>query len=347
MNHRDTFPFTFSARRRLRALNVNGLILCAAVSLWFHSEASAQEPPLANRPAQFSRIVGSYTIEVRATPVEVPVEEPITLHVTIAGKGLAQFQPDRKYLQLFPESWSRDFYVEPVPDEDRASPEDGTWDFVYRLRPKHQKVTAIDGIKLVYYEPAGKGGKYQTRYAEPIEIAVKPRRPVPELSEGLAVQTAPASFYELPSTEALLTEWPGPETLPAWALLFLIAPPILTIVAVSSVRRFGPPKRRRRERSATAQHALRELGTASGEPVWAVLTRYLHERLGFAAAEATPSDVERFLRQRGASRAMAEQVAVLLRDCDAVRFAGAAAAGPSRERAAQPIGALEDDLCDA
>jgi len=325
------------------------LPLCVSVPFWFNSSLAAQEPPLANRPAQFSNIVGSYTIAVRAAPLDVPVEEPITLHVTIAGKGPAKYAPDRKHLKLLPESWARDFYVEPMPDDDRLSPDAGTWDFAYRLRPKHTKVTAIDGIKLVYYEPAGKGGgKFQTRYADPIEIAVKPRRAAPDIPEHLAVRTAPESFYELPSADVVMTEWERPWSLPVWVLIALgIGPPLLTVLAVYSVGRSKLGRHRKRELSAAAKHAVGLLGSADGGPVWTVLCRYLRDRLSYPAAEATPDEARRFLRRHGASRAIADQVAAVLGACDTARFGGpAAAAGPERANVARLIGLLEDDLCD-
>ena len=355
MNHRDTetqrgaTDETLVPNRHPCSFPVSSVakcLLCVSMSLWFNAVSGAQEPPLANRPAQFSNIVGSYSIEVRATPREVPVEEPVTLHVTLTGKGPAKYQPDRKHLKLFPESWAGEFYIEPVPDQDRASPEEGTWDLVYRLRPKHTKATAIDGIKLVYYDPAAR--KYQTRYAEPIEITVKPRQPAPELPGNLLVKTAPASFYELASAESMQAVWSGPWTLPAWALVgSVVGSPLLSLVGVWLVRRFGRAGRRRHERSAAAGAALESLTVAHGEPVWQILARYLRERVGYPAAEATPDEVRRFLRRHGASRAVADQVAAVLRSCDTARFASPViAAGPDRAVVARLIDTLEDDLCD-
>src|SRR5947209_20450535 len=86
------------------------------------SAQPSSDPPLTGRPAQFSNIVGRYTIAATATPTEVPVEEPITLRVTIKGSGPPKYEPNRKHLHLFPERWANDFYIEPVPAEDRVQP---------------------------------------------------------------------------------------------------------------------------------------------------------------------------------------------------------------------------------
>ncbi len=266
------------------------------------AQSPSIEPPLLGRPPQFSNIVGSYRIAVTAEPAEVPLEEPITLRVRIEGNGPAKYQPSRKHLKLFPERWAKDFYVEPVPDADRALPGKNTWEFVYRLRPKHQQVTAIDGIKLVYYEP-GKtgGGKYQTDYADPVALTVKPRRPAPIVPDHLPVRTLPASFYELPDADAMLAPRPSAVRWPTWLLaLLLVVPPIATIAAVRAWQRRFPGGARRHPSNLAARRALQALRDAAGEPAWVVLGRYLRERLEFPAEEPTPAEVRRFLR--GAAR---------------------------------------------
>src|SRR6266404_5669745 len=220
--------------RAMWAASVGCVFLTATMVASFstlRAQTPSIEPPLAGRPAQFSNIVGAYTIQVSAEPIDVPVEEPIVLRVTITGRGPAKYQPDRKQLRIIPETWSRDFYVEPVQDSDRRLPDEGTWVFVYRLRPKHQRVTAIDGIKLAFYQPptGNAPGRYQTVYADPIAISVKPRPAAPEIRQDLPVRTAPASFYELPDTAAVLTPWPQAPAISGWLVcVVLLAPPLVT-----------------------------------------------------------------------------------------------------------------------
>jgi hypothetical protein len=321
-------------------------ILCA--------QTPSIDPPLAGRPAHFSNIVGAYTIRVSAEPIDVPVEEPIVLRVTITGRGPAKYQPDRKQLKLFPDTWSRDYYVEPVPDEDRLLPEEGTWVFMYRLRPKHQRITAIDGIKLAYYQPSNGNapGRFQSVYADPIAISVKPRPAAPEIRQDLPVRTAPASFYELPDTAEVLTPWPATPSIPAWLVcVVLLAPPIVTVAGVRCWRTLFPGgrERLRRETSLAARRAFQSLQPAGKEPVWVVFGAYLRERLAFPAEEPTPAEVQHFLRKRGVARPIAEKLAAFLGACDAARFAGrgAESAAALKEEAGRLIHALEDDLCAA
>jgi hypothetical protein len=311
------------------------------------------EPPRADRPAQFSNVVGSYTIEVSAEPAAVAVEEPIALRVIIKGSGPTKYQPARKHLKLFPDRWANDFHVEPVPDEDRLLPDQGTWEFAYRLRPRHPQVVAIDGIRLVYYQPAaGAGmGRFQTTYAEARAIAVK-ARPAALVPDNLPIRTAPASFYELPPViplDALLSRPPSTAGIPAWvfALLFL-APPLLTVASLLGWHCLNPSRgqRRQRVRSQAARQAIQALEGANGEAAWIVLARYLRDRLDFPAEEPTPAEVRQFLRRRGVSRPVADNLAAFLGTCAAARFAPAANdAAPLRHEAGQLVVTLEDDLC--
>jgi hypothetical protein len=336
-------------RRSLSVALIAQLLLALPTTLV--AQGPSSEPPLAGRPAQFSNIVGSYTIRADVEPAQVPVEEPITLRVTLAGRGPAKYQPERKHLKIFPDAWSKDFYVEPVPGEDRLLPEEGAWIFVYRLRPKHEQITAIDGIKLVYYQPPTSKalGRFQTTYAEPIAITVKPRQ-AKELSNDLPLRTAPDSFFELPDSAAVLTPWPMLPTVPQWLIcLVLLAPPLVAVAGVRCWRALAPAGHARRngEHSHAARRALKALQAAEGMPVWVVWTAYLRERLDFPAEEPTPAEVRHFLRRRGVSRTVAEKLALFLGTCDAARFAGpgTAQAGSLREEASKLIGALEEDLC--
>src|SRR5262249_38212389 len=148
-------------------------------------------------------------------------------------------------LKLFPDRWAQYFFIEQLPDEDRHAAGSDTWEFVYRLRPKHQKVAAIDGIKLVYYEPGKNGGgPFPTDPPEPTELTVLPRPPPPPVDEKLVVRTAPATFYELPGA---LSAPPRPawEAAPWLLAVLVLAPPLVTIVGLSFWRRLSPNARRR------------------------------------------------------------------------------------------------------
>src|SRR5258706_126919 len=135
-----------------RSFPMLGLLL-----VW-HTFALAQ-PKGIDRPDNYSKIEGKYAIKVRAEPTDVQVEEAITLRIYLTGSGPEKSEPKREHLRLFPDEWKHDFHILGLPEQDEVMRDKKTWLFVYRLKPKHAKVDAIDDIKLVYYDPNLPGEK--------------------------------------------------------------------------------------------------------------------------------------------------------------------------------------------
>ncbi len=304
------------------------------------------DPPIVGRPDGFSNIVGKYDIQASAEPTDVRVEEPITLRIRITGSGPEKYEPDRKHLQLF-SGWDENFYVQEMRDEHQIERDKRTWLFVYRLKPKHAKLNAIDGIKLVYYDPSIAGKKkFVTRFVEPIKITVKPKRADPG---PVTVLAAPESFYEHAASADVLTGTVSPFALSGGALAaVLLAVPCVCLIGAFAWRRLFPDKRglKERRRSQAAERALADLRAGSGSP-WAVVCRYLRQRLDFAARDATPREVARFLKRRGFALERCAQGQAFLQACDAVRYTGGVAPdGKSlADEAATLIQTLEADPC--
>ncbi len=213
------------------------------------------DPPLVGRPDGFSNIVGKYTIQVSAEPTDVHVEESITLRIRIIGSGPAKYEPDRKHLDLFP-NWDGDFYVQEMRDEHRVDRDQKTWLFVYRLKPKHDRVNAIDGIKLIYFDPAITGKhKFVTIPAEPIKITVKPKPSDPGPEKPIAV---PDSFFEhAPASEVLTPPSPPIELARDMMVVLLIGGLLASILVGCSASRS-----RNDRRNDAAQRALTDLRAA-------------------------------------------------------------------------------------
>jgi hypothetical protein len=303
-------------------------------------EARAQGAPAAGRPAQYSGLVGQYTMDATAAPTTVHVEEPILLRVRIRGKGPAGQHPRRELLRIFPPTWDDDFYLEPLPAEDRLDPERGVWDFAYRLRPKHDKVEAIAGLKLVFYDSARQ--RYQTAYLEAdLPLTVRPRPAAPG-DWQVPLAPAPSSFHAL--TPGVLSP---PVTLElTWPVIGagLLLPPLLCWLAFRLTRQrqsLALPSA-----NSAALRALRDLQSGTA-PVWDVVHTYLRNRLGCPATEPSPAEVAGFLKRRGLARPVCEQARLLLAACDASRYAPHAngdARGLSSE-AIRLIQAMEADRC--
>jgi hypothetical protein len=322
---------------------------CLALLLvWTPTAAAQLEPPVSDRPADFSNIVGKYKIEISAEPTEVHVEDAITLRVQIIGEGAEKYQPNRRHLRLFPESWKDDFHVQEMQDKNEVLPDKKTWVFVYRLKPKHVKVDTIEDIKLVYYDPnIARKNKYVTQYATSIKITVKPK---PEaLEPELDVRAVPESFYVCAESSAVLARsTPGFPPTGFQLALLLTAPPVACLVAGFAWRRFFPDeiRRARRQRGAAARRAHGQL-QAGGATAWDVVRRYLHERFDFPASDPTPTETAGFLKRRGFAKELCEQTRAFFQACDAERFTTGAESNRKHlaDAAVRLIEALEADPC--
>ena len=283
------------------------------------------DPPIVGRPDRFSNIVGKYELQVSAEPTEVRVEEPITLRIRIIGSGPAKYEPDRKHLQILPD-WTDDFFVQEMREEHRVERDKKTWLFVYRLKPKHARVNVIDDIKLVFYDP--KEG-FLTIEADPIKITVKPKPQDLSIKEPLAA--VPERFFQCaPSAEIVGRTAPFD---PGVGLLtaVLLGVPLACFVGALGWRRLYPDARtlHDRRRSQAAARALADLHAGRGTP-WSVACRYLRERFDFAAQDAAPGEVARFLKRRGFALERCAEAENFFKSCDAARFTAATAPTPNR-----------------
>jgi hypothetical protein len=329
------------------ALRAKSVLLFALFSV---APAFAQppsiDPPVVGRPDGFSNIVGKYSIQVSAEPTDVRVKEPITLRIRITGSGPEKYEPDRKYLQLFPR-WDDDFYVQEMRDEHRVERDKKTWLFVYQLRPKHARVNAIDGITLIYYDPSEvRKNKFVTIPVDPIKISVRPK---PDDPGPPTPPSAPDSFFQCAASADVLARAPAPFALNGIALAaILLAVPCVCFVGAMAWRRFHPTEGtlNDRRRSQAAERAIADL-RAGGESPWVVVCRYLRERLDFAARDAAPREVARFLKRRGFTADRCAQSEAFLRACDAIRYTSGTTpdATSLAEEAATLIQTLEADPC--
>jgi hypothetical protein len=322
-----------STIRRLLAALLGCLVFYPCYPCYPWSFLFAEEPPVRNRPARFSGAVGTFAVKATATPTELHVEQPLTLtlHVTaVTPPRQPPRRPDLRDLPGFKES----FYLEALPEpESSRHPDDRTWEFKYRLKPRTTAVEGIPGIPFVFYKPAyspSARGSYQTLYANRVPLTVKPA----EAAEPALPETLPPA----PTSALRIVEGPAVLRPPGDWSLFLLWTGVVVLVGAPAGcaawylcwRRLHPDDGRRRQqlRSLAARHALGTLASldrhpAAEQPALAVriLTDYLRQRTDLPAADPTPPAAAAHLRRAGFSAATAEAVAELLRDSDAARFA--------------------------
>src|SRR5262245_55141367 len=104
-----------------------------ALLLWWTTSAFAQKTPddprfpVTDRPVEFSNSVGKDNIKDTADPTDLQVEQSITLRIQIIGEGRKEYEPNRKHLRLFPDSWKNDFYVQEMQDKHEVIRDRKTW----------------------------------------------------------------------------------------------------------------------------------------------------------------------------------------------------------------------------
>lgn len=314
-------------------------VVVGAVSA--QAQSPAAEPPRIGQPPDFSQLVGAFQIAAKAEPTTVAVEEPLTLIVTISGEADAPYVPKRDLLRVFPDEMQRDFFVEPAGEQIKQ----GSWEFIYRLRPKHTRVQFVPGLKLVYF--AKRQRRYQTAYSNAIALTVKPRpEPVVEI-QGLTVVQVPATFLEL-ADESPAPRGPELYWSPFQETALVIAPPSLCFAGVWWLRRRRARQtaRSRRRRLAVEQVVTGLKQNSQDAAARARLVAdYLRLRLDMPAQEPTPAETDQWFKRRGVGKQTRQHWRRFLQQCDAARFAPGAVAECAAEEAIPLIHALEEEPC--
>jgi hypothetical protein len=305
-----------------------------------------QEPPDADRPEDFSGLVGFCRVTSSAAPTKVAVEDPLTLTVGVTGDWPRDNALHReKMRRLFSAALARDFFVEAKPERDRFLERQKTCEFFFILRPKRLDVKQIPGLKLAYYLPNRR--RFQSTYSPEIPLEVTARAEVKPPPEAIAPLKAPESFFRLiTGPEVVRRDRPWRLGFPAWIALVL-APPGLCGLWYWRWRRLHPngTQRRQQRRSLAAQralYALKHQPDATVAQTLSLMATYLRDRLDFGAAEPTPAEVASLLWRAGAPRPLCRRFGDFFRSCDAARFGPLSAEpAPMGAEAMQLIRALE------
>ena len=318
------------------------VVLIATASV--RAQTPSVEPPRIGQPADFSRVVGMFQIAAKIEPAAVAVEEPLTLIVTISGQAETPYAPKRDLLRIFPDDMQRDFFVEPAGEQARQ----GSWEFVYRLRPKHTRVQFVPGLKLVYFTPRQR--RYQTAYSDAIPLTVKPRPEQVVDINGLTVVQAPATFLEL-ADGAPSPRSPDLIGSPFQELALLVGPPGACFAGLWWWRRRRTTQGGRGRRHMRVEQVVMSLQQSPQDAATTarLVGDYFRLLLDAPAQEPTPREIDSWLKRRGVRPRTRQLWRAFWQRCDAARFspvsAGPAVAESPANEAIPLIHALEDEPC--
>lgn len=314
-------------------------------------------PPLVRRPPHFNGAVGTFDIAARAEPTTLQAEDPLTYTVRVTATGTVGEPPARPRLEDFL-SFKEAFYIEPLGPPEGARPDERSWEFAYRLKPKSTEVTAVPGFPFVFFRPgavpAWRG--YQTKYAPEIPLQVRPR-------EAVKIGTEEAKPFDVPEATFVLVTGPNVlrhdriERLPGLAVLaaLFLVPPVACVAWYLAWRRLSPDAARlahqRRSRAARdALAALKQLRAPTAEErarqAALIVARYLHQRWELPQELPTPTEAADHLRRAGLPEASANEASAFFAACDTARFApGQAETSDLRPSAEKVIVTLEELTC--
>ena len=314
--------------------------------------------PEEGRPADFTGLVGAYSLAVTATPSKVKVGDPITLTIQVAGPAAAgaSLPPLAEALGV------KDFKLpsEMAPGEGSAILKT----FTQTVRAQHAGVRQIPSLHLSYFNPAS--GRYETAASQPVALEVADAKMVTAQDAEGAEPGAPAK-KELKAVKGGITyNYEGPEILTSqaptdalglnwmWCAVLALPPgAFLLIFTGTLVVRHG----RKDPEGRAARRAFRQLetalgglaaggGSATGYQALALAIReYLGAKLCCNPAAMTYADFEPMLVKAGASPECLAGLRQVMEQCAAFEYAGPSAGSEDlirlRDLARQVAEALE------
>ena len=302
-------------------------------------EVEALSLPLAGQPAGFSGAVGSYELTVTAEPREVPVGDPVTLRVTVAGFGNLQAVSAPEL------SGGPGIKVYDPKIEERASVANGQLGgsrvFEYILIPERGGKLEVPPVQLAFFDPALE----EYRVLESPPIAIASRGEAQEADDNAfaltrqEIQTLGRDIRHIKPDVTDLTSRRGlHESRLFWGFQALVP---LAFAGLALYRRhhqrlLGDVAYARRRRSlGEARQRLRQarrLAEAGDAGVHAEVQRavlgLVADRANAPEAGLTRPECDALLGRSGVGQGLRRRVEALLQTCEFGRFApGAAAAG--------------------
>lgn len=293
--------------------------------------------PEDGKPANFSGLIGRYSVSAAASATDVYVGDPITLTIRV-GSGGAVLRDPRIDLTNMP-GFRNQFRV----TETQTEPERRNGQLIYEqtIRPLSDSVKEIPPIEIPYFDTAS--GEYAVASTNAIPLSVRPTRIV---TAGDAVGAAPGGplgtdvesakggiEHNFSAAESLVDQrFVLAEALesPIW-FAALAGPPVLYFGAAFMLMwrkrgRADEAGRRQRRALAVAKRSLGETqaNESQADRVGRAVRQYMADRFDRPAAGMTTADCVQLLEPIDAS--LAERLDQILRECDAARYGGAGAA---------------------
>ncbi len=271
--------------------------------------------PKKNRPANFTGLVGNYSINAKASPLEVHIGDPITLTVDINGPFAHKAELPHLATFLSESSFKIPEVIAP------AETEESRKTFSQTIRVKEETVREIPSIELTYFDPEKK--EYEKAGTDPIPLVVHENRVITALDAVGAGPSATTTANKInEASRGLAANYEGLDVLIdmarnkhgmtwTWWLLFTLPPLLFLLMAIRTFYRKQHEKNPLGKLSKNAMATLkRNLAEPSLSPH--ALSRALKEYLG-AKLQKNPgsllyNDIHAPLKEIGVDEAILQRL---------------------------------------
>ncbi|MBD3332661.1 hypothetical protein GF356_07410 [candidate division GN15 bacterium] len=294
--------------------------------------------PDAGRPADFSGTIGRYAISAEADKTEVPVNQPVTVKLTLQGIGNIKAIAEPKIPEL------PDFRIyQASVDESVNRVKDrlgGAKIFEEVFIPKRPGLLEIPAIEYTYFDP--EQSRYRRISTEP--IAVNVTRPEgyaesPEVPYGATGQTLGSEARDIRYIAQDIGDLEPSGQLVLFTPLYLMVNglPVLVLAGLVVVRRRREKlasdiglARSRGANKLARKHLAQAKALASADKagefyaeIYRAVTSYIADKLNISPHGLTTDRIKELLSERGADSDTITMTTDLLGKCDFARFAPA------------------------
>lgn len=291
--------------------------------------------PQDNKPPTFNGIIGSFNMNVSAAPADVAVGDPITVKVTISGRGALDnitlpAQPAWREFKTYPPNVKVDT-TDPLGLE-------GTKHFELVISPQNAGIRELPPLQFSFFDPERK--MYRTLSSQPFALNVRAGAATPQPTIASAAPSqleTPQQTKEIVHIKASLGTIQAaqkPLIVQPWFLVVQGLAPLLWVGSIFYRRQKeslanNPRLRRQRAVDKTVQAGLLKLKEQAAanqseeffSTVFHLLQERIGERLDQPASGITEAVLDDELRSRGLSAESLSLLQELFQVCNQARYA--------------------------
>lgn len=315
------------------------------------------ELPAQGRPANFSGLVGRYSIAAKVEPAVASVGEPLTLTVMLTG---SEYLENVELPDLSRQAdLASDFRI---PSERAAGKiVGGVKVFTQMIRARNADVKVVPPLQISFFNPESHSYEMAQTRTLPLTIHASKKITTSDIEgltalpqEGAAVASASGGIYHNYIDDGCLACAPDGighwlDT-PGWLLLLSLPPASWLLLVVLQGwlhrRERNSPQRLQQAALRNFQNALRQLidvdnGTSA---LLVALRQYFCQRLSRNAPGLSYADIVSVLIEGGAQAQDMDNLRKVFDRCEASSYAGGAAAQRVSAQQAAAISALAERL---